>query len=409
MPAAQIRAIQTGRFALSATATLAAGALVFLDGAALLHGTGGRPLLTSAAFVRLAAAAAMLACFLWAWRETSGGARHAAAVLLGPLIVVSSGAHVFLGARSSVPLFAAGAASLLTLGSLYGLRAALFAQLCCAAVHAAGLLLRDQAALSSYAVLSVTLVAATAFVKLAGGEWEAQSRLFEQAKWAAVEIARANARLQDERNRTEVRTLTSERERLAREIHDTVGHTLTAMLVQMDALRVDIAQDHRKALSRLETLESTVREAMHDVRREVSMLRDDAGRRESWKTRWLKLCTTFADSTGIRVNTSIADELLRMPDELGETLYRVFQESLTNAYRHGRATLVDIAAGIRDDRLVIRISDNGAGAAAVSPGNGLRGMQERVHALGGDVAWATQPGKGFDIGIVFHGAEERLR
>lgn len=409
MPAGEVRALQTGRILLVAAGSVSAFALALFEGVGMAR-TGFRwPLLTSASFVRLVTSLALLASFLWMSRVVELRTRNTATALLGAVMVISSGASVFLRSPALLPLLVACAAVLLALGALYSLKGALFAQGACIVVHAAGLAfwLEDHS-VAVYGILSITMLGATLFVKVAAREWEAQSRLFEQAKWAAVEIARANARLQDERNRTEIRTRTDERERLAREIHDTVGYTLTAVLVQIDALRVDIAREPAKAPLRLEKLETSVRGAMQDVRREVSRLRDDAARKESWKTRWLKLCTTFADSTGIRVNTSISDELMDMQDALGETLYRVFQESLTNAYRHGRATLVDIAAGIREDRLVIRVSDNGGGAAAVLPGNGLTGMQERVHAMGGEIAWRTQAGKGFDIGIVFPRAGERM-
>jgi signal transduction histidine kinase len=409
VPAGQVRAAQTGRIVLIAAGSLAALALALLEGVAIARTGFRRPLLTSASFVRLVAALTLLASFVWASRVMENRSRNRATTLLGAVMVISSGAQLFLRSPVVLPLFVSCAAVLLALGALYALRGALVAQAACILVHAAGLAVwSDGPSTAAYATLSLALLAGTGFVKLAAREWEAQSKLFEQAKWAAVEIARANARLQDERNRTELRTRTSERERIAREIHDTVGYTLTAVLVQIDALRVDIAREPTKAPLRLEKLETSVRGAMRDVRREVSGLRDEDARKESWKTRWLKLCTTFADSTGIRVNTSISDELMEMQDALGETLYRVFQESLTNAYRHGRATLVDIAAGIREDRLVIRISDNGSGAAALAPGNGLTGMQERVRSLGGEIAWRTQPGKGFDVGIVFPKAGERM-
>jgi signal transduction histidine kinase len=72
---------------------------------------------------------------------------------------------------------------------------------------------------------------------------------------------------------------------------------------------------------------------------------------------------------------------------------------LTNAYRHGRASAVDIVVGIRGRNLYIRISDNGIGGSKLVPGNGLTGMKERVNHLGGSIVWQTMPHKGFDIGV----------
>ena len=86
---------------------------------------------------------------------------------------------------------------------------------------------------------------------------------------------------------------------------------------------------------------------------------------------------------------------------ISETVYRLIQESLTNAYRHGRADYVDVAMSWEtDDELVLlRVSDNGRGALSLSPGNGLTGMRERVAELGGSVVWQSSPGRGFDIGV----------
>ncbi len=228
-----------------------------------------------------------------------------------------------------------------------------------------------------------------------------QSTMFNQARWAASEFVNVNIRLQNSVDRTEIVTRSSERTRVAREIHDTVGYTLTALLVQISAAQEILRVDPGKLFSRFERLEKMIRMAISDVRKEVSKLRDEKANVESWRTRWLRLCSTFADCTGIRINTDIAGNLRSVDDIIGTTIYRIIQESLTNAYRHGRANVVDVAMEWQEpeERILLRVSDDGRGSDNPVLGNGLNGIRERIYNLGGEVVLQTKPYKGFDIGI----------
>ena len=239
-------------------------------------------------------------------------------------------------------------------------------------------------------------------VRLVQEENRRQAALLDQARWSASQYARANTRLQDDVFRAHLFGQSAERTRIAREVHDTVGHTLTAVLVQLKAAREELKVDPSRLAERLESLENTVRSVSQEVRAEVSRLRNAQAREENWRERWTRMCRLFSENTGIRVNTNIDERLRDVGDEIGENLYRVIQEGITNAYRHGKASYVDVSAAIlsEEGRLVLRISDNGVGADRPRMGNGLAGMRERVTALGGRFAWQTMPSRGFDLGVV---------
>jgi signal transduction histidine kinase len=251
------------------------------------------------------------------------------------------------------------------------------------------------------AVLSIITILTTLFLDELILELRKQSAMFDQARWAASEFANVNMRLQDSMDKTEIVTRSSERTRVAREIHDTVGYTLTALLVQINAAQEILRIDPSKLHSRFEKLEKIIRLAISDVRKEVSKLRDDKTLLESWRTRWLRLCNIFADCTGIRIHTDIAENLRSVDDTIGTTIYRIIQEALTNAYRHGRARVVDVAMEWQEmnERILLRISDDGQGAHNPKLGNGLNGIRERIYNLGGEVVLQTKPYRGFDIGI----------
>ena len=270
----------------------------------------------------------------------------------------------------------------------------------CGLIHALVLAVWGTPYLVELTLLITAVLAAAVTILGAGFEtWREQVALFDQSKWAAERLARDNVRLQDTMNRKEILSRSRERIRVAREVHDTVGHTLTAVLFQVKAAESLARLKPQELPSRFEKVEAMVRSAIQEVRREVSSLRHEADQIESWQTRTRTLCESFAESTGVRINLKIEDPAGYVGAEVGDGIYRIVQESLTNAYRHGRATTVDVAMGVHRGWLVVRVSDNGDGAYTPAPGNGLTGIRERVSAMGGKVSWQTMPHKGFDLGV----------
>ena len=268
--------------------------------------------------------------------------------------------------------------------------------------HALLLYFRDQTVLSEVVLLiSVLVILAAVLSRKILKEWRKQEKLFEQTKWAASEFAQANVRLQDALGNAENWMRENERTRIAREIHDTVGYALTAVLVQIRAVQEELKIDPSVLPPRLDQLEGLLRETIQEVRKEVSRLRESEDEMLDWRTKWMQLCKVFAAFTGIRMNVDIGDELHGIRSEMGSSIYRIIQEALTNAYRHGRAGYIDVAAGWKEEEgaLLLRISDDGMGAESLTLGSGLKGIRERVDGMGGTVAWETQPEKGFDLGI----------
>lgn len=232
-------------------------------------------------------------------------------------------------------------------------------------------------------------------------DWNEQFSMADQARWAATEFAVANLRLQRSLTDSETESAQRERSRIAREIHDTVGYALTGILVQLRAAREISSVQPEKTSAILEGLEPMVGSALEDVRREVAALRERKPLSIGWQAKLGLLCGSFSQCTGTRVNLDMPEDSLPLREDAGEAVFRIVQESLTNAIRHGRASFIDVkVVWKREERkLLLRISDNGRGAAHVHPGSGLAGILERVRFLGGEVAWETRPEKGFDLGV----------
>ncbi|MBI4780185.1 MAG: sensor histidine kinase [Oscillatoriophycideae cyanobacterium NC_groundwater_1537_Pr4_S-0.65um_50_18] len=204
--------------------------------------------------------------------------------------------------------------------------------------------------------------------------------------------------------RVENLAMAQERARIAREIHDSVGHALTGLNLQMEgALKLwdsDPEQSHL-FLREAKQLGST---ALQEVRRSVSAMRSDPLQGQVLSKAIATLTEDFQRTTGIQPQCQI--QLSRsLPPEMSTALYRIIQEALTNIRKHAKATEVEIQLRVTSDlqpaMLYLMIQDNGSGfqLAANRTGFGLQGMHERTIALGGHLQIDTQPSKGCRITV----------
>lgn len=197
------------------------------------------------------------------------------------------------------------------------------------------------------------------------------------------QLNEANVRLKDYAIELEHMTELRERNRLAREIHDTLGHTLTGIIAGADAGLVLFDAAPAEAKKRIEIIAQSAREGLNDVRRSIHALRPDTLEKHSLEEALENLIEKFCLTTSavIRYDQK-AGPLDFAPDE-EDTLYRVVQEGLTNAVRHGRASEIVICLTRQSGVLTVSILDNGCGCGDCQEGFGLRHMRERLHMLGG--------------------------
>jgi signal transduction histidine kinase len=191
-----------------------------------------------------------------------------------------------------------------------------------------------------------------------------------------------------------------ERNRIAREIHDSLGHSLTALNVQMQAVETLLFTDPTQAHSFLIQAQRLGKTAMQEVRESVRALRTDERTEQPLAETIADLAEEFRQVTGI---TPLVRAQLTQPDSgsVSKTLYRIAQEALTNISKYAHATQVEIHLVTIDDRLKLTIADNGQGFdfQQQTTGFGLQGMQERVAALNGRFHLTTSPGSGCQIQV----------
>ncbi len=216
------------------------------------------------------------------------------------------------------------------------------------------------------------------------------------------QLAETNATLRRYALRVEELATEQERSRIARDIHDSLGHSLTVFNIHLEAALRLIHSDPAEAEALLIEVKQLGSKTLQEVRQSVTLLRADPLEGRSLGEAIAQMVAEFQRTTGI-VPTCTLELDNPLSDELSFTLYRLVQESLTNIYKHAKATAV--AVGIQHSSKEVRviIQDNGKGFDLHHKplGFGLQGMQERTLALAGALKIKTVPGQGCHIQAVF--------
>ncbi len=217
---------------------------------------------------------------------------------------------------------------------------------------------------------------------------------------AAVEMRALEA----ERTREEeaLRRVNEERVRIAREVHDTVAHSLSIVAVQSGAALSVLDTNAAQVRTSLEGISSTSRDALRDLRSMIDVLRtgpEDAPLAPVSDLRRLDDLVESIRDAGFTVDLNTEGDIEGLPAVISTSAYRIVQEALTNVVRHSQADHIEVTLSARDT-LHMEIADNGVGPAknmTEGGGHGLVGMSERVAALGGEFSWSAGPDGGFVI------------
>lgn len=193
-----------------------------------------------------------------------------------------------------------------------------------------------------------------------------------------------------------------ERNRLAREIHDSLAHYLTVANVQLEAAEKLGADRAQAALEHVRRARRLTLECLQDVRRSVAAMRAATLEELAIEPSIRRLVGEFSESTGlnVRLTFEIANSAALSPD-LAQTVYRAIQEGLTNIHKHAHASDADLRLCGSNESLVLEIHDNGVGTTVTANGHppdasgyGLVGLRERVALLDGTVSFGPSPGGG---------------
>ena len=254
----------------------------------------------------------------------------------------------------------------------------------------------------SFGVVFVLLMARVVALERSGRRREQASRV--RAEELLAEVERAHLQLQAYAERVAELAATEERNRIAREIHDGLGHALIAITLQLEKALLYQEKQPQVALQAISDAKRVAKDALQDVRRSVSVLR--ASREPFDCTRGITLLVEQLRENGLSVDFEVGGSEEGFSNDALMTLYRVAQEGFTNIQKHAQARTVQVRLHFAGEEASLHICDNGRGfdaerssSQAEMPGEGygLQGIRERVALVGGSFQLVSQEGRGTQL------------
>ena len=257
-------------------------------------------------------------------------------------------------------------------------------------------------AVRGFVLLGTTLIIAFIVGTLATAQRREQTAVNE----ANTQLAAANRKLAQQTAVLEQLTISQERNRLARELHDTLAHSLSGTAVQLQAVSTLLQIDPQAAANELNAAQQQIKTGLDESRRAIAALRatplEELGLAQALHQR----CHNLAERSGISVPCHI-EELPALPPLTEQTIYRIADEALLNAEKYAQANHITVLLSVSSQQLVLQVKDDGVGFdvdTVIGDGRfGLIGMQERAQLIDAQLQIKSEPGKGSCIRLIVNG------
>ena len=252
-----------------------------------------------------------------------------------------------------------------------------------------------------------------------------REHVFSSLEDAHRQLGEAHRQLELSAEREAEFAVFAERARLAREMHDTIGHALVLAAVKLEAAQRLRAVNPERADHEIEVTKEVVRSTMSEMRATLANLRAPINEQAPLGEALARRAREAGERAGFHVTYQLAPDLCELPAQAREALFRIGTEALTNIEKHARAREVSISLAQQGDVISLRIEDNGIGLLtpvaagkrtgkleanqlSSQPGHyGITGMRERAEALGGHLALTSHPGKGTIVEACIPHAQEQ--
>jgi signal transduction histidine kinase len=219
--------------------------------------------------------------------------------------------------------------------------------------------------------------------------------LYDELRKSKDELVYANKKLNEHANEVEKISVLNERTRLAGEIHDTLGHCLTGLSLEINICNKLIDKDKDKAKIELKKAYELSQYALSEVRKSIGEIRPTETEGLTGIRALGELIVDFKENTNIFVKFNVSERQYRLSPATEVTIYRTVQEALTNCLKHGHANEISVDLNFKESVVALSIWDNGNGCEFLVKGVGLGTMEERIASLGGKVEFSGD--KGFSI------------
>jgi|GEM_PF-739611 len=216
---------------------------------------------------------------------------------------------------------------------------------------------------------------------------------------AIKKISEINIGFQNFVKDQELNILQEERKRMSREIHDTVGYTLTNIIMMMEALNVAGDSDEEEIQFIIKNTKGQALKGLEDTRYALRVLRKKEIPQKHGVNMIYELVNAFRLASGIDISVHFGNLRDSIDTDIDRIIFRFIQEGMTNVFRHGMATKIDIKFWISNNNLSVAIEDNGPGADEIVEGIGLTGMRERLTRVNG-VLYLSNVENGFRVEII---------
>lgn len=246
----------------------------------------------------------------------------------------------------------------------------------------------------------VNLAILSSYIKYEYDRLVKTEELYDRLRISQDQLKKANKDLEMYTDSMKELAILRERNRISREIHDSVGHSLSTIIIQLGAIEKIANKDGNMAANMANNLAQFAKNGLNEIRLALRELKPREFEKYENILAIEDLIREFKKLTGVDVRLGFTKEKWPLNGDQSFVVYRVVQEFLSNSIRHGKATKVNIFMSFNKEELILTLKDNGQGADNLEKGMGLTNIYERVNELGGQVDYDTQKGKGFLLRVV---------
>lgn len=229
-----------------------------------------------------------------------------------------------------------------------------------------------------------------------------------------LELSKSNFSLEKEQAQTKVHVqqlrelyTLEERNRISRDLHDSIGHSLSAIRIQLEAIAQVALTDGEKASAMARKLAIFAEEGLQKLRIVLHQMKPPQYEEQTLLLRLMQIAEDFSAMSQMKVRVTSSHFRYAVNETQDQLIQLALQEFLSNSYRHGQATQVNVHLHYTKSDVTLTMKDNGVGSVSIKKNIGLTGVEERAHKEGGTVHIQTSPGTGFMTQIILPRGEKR--